>query len=280
MLPTNSAPTAAIEVKPVIEVRNVGKVFSTIRGERVQALNDISFSIKEKEFVAIVGPSGCGKSTLLRILAGLTPASSGAALLNGTPINKPRTDIGIVFQNAVLLPWRTILQNVLLPAEVQGVADHVSRPRAHELLKMVGLAEFETKYPMELSGGMQQRAAITRALVSDPRILLMDEPFGALDAMTREQMNLELQRIWLESEKTVVLITHSIPEAVFLADRVVVMTPRPGRIARIVDIDLPRPRTIDVMGNSEFGRLTGEIRQLLYGDGVPNRFKNATGGID
>jgi NitT/TauT family transport system ATP-binding protein len=280
MLLSERTAASAQSDMPAITVSNINKTFLTIRGERIQALKDISLSIREKEFVAIVGPSGCGKSTLLRVLAGLVPASSGSALLNGMPITKPRPDIGIVFQNAVLLPWRTILQNVLLPSEVQGVPDGISRPRAKELLKMVGLADFETKYPMELSGGMQQRAAITRALVSDPRILLMDEPFGALDAMTREQMNLELQRIWLESEKTVILITHSIPEAVFLADRVVVMSPRPGRIARIVDIDLPRPRTMDVMGEPEFGRLTSEIRQLLYGDTASSRFQKSAGGID
>jgi NitT/TauT family transport system ATP-binding protein len=280
MLRTNIAQTYSSIETPIIDIRKVGKIFPTIRGDRVQALKDISLSIREKEFVAIVGPSGCGKSTLLRILAGLTPATGGTATLNGTPIEKPRPDIGIVFQNAVLLPWRTILQNVLLPSEVQGTPNSVSHPRAHMLLKMVGLADFKTKYPMELSGGMQQRAAITRALVTDPRILLMDEPFGALDAMTREQMNLELQRIWLESEKTVVLITHSIPEAVFLADRVVVMTPRPGRIARIVDIPIPRPRTMDVMGHPEFGRLTSEIRQLLYGDSASSQVDKTVGGID
>ncbi len=170
-----------------------------------------------------------------------------------------------MFQNPVLLPWRTVLDNVMLPAEVQFLPRAARAARSRDLLKMVGLEEFEDKYPMELSGGMQQRAAISRALVHDPNILLMDEPFGALDAMTREQMNLDLQRIWLEAGKTVILITHSIPEAVFLGDRVVVMTPRPGRVLRLVDVAIPRPRSIDLMGEPLFGRLTGEIRRLLYG---------------
>jgi len=182
----------------------------------------------------------------------------------GTDVKAPRKDIGIVFQNPILLPWRTVMENVLLPAEVQGMPLGQARKRARDLLAMVGLSDFENKYPMELSGGMQQRAAISRALVSDPKILLMDEPFGALDAMTREQMNLDLQRIWRESGKTVVLITHSIPEAVFLGDRVIVMTPRPGRITRVVDVPIMRPRSLDAMGEPLFGRLTNDIRRVLY----------------
>jgi NitT/TauT family transport system ATP-binding protein len=259
------AAASAAPAAPIIELAHLEKTFVTVRNERVHALNDISLSVGTREFVTIVGPSGCGKSTLLKILAGLLPATRGVVKLAGTTVDRPRKDIGFVFQNPVLLPWRTVLDNVMLPAEIQGLPQAASRVRARDLLRMVGLAEFETKYPMELSGGMQQRAAISRALVHDPDILLMDEPFGALDAMTREQMNLDLQRIWLESGKTVILITHSIPEAVFLGDRVVVMTPRPGRIARIVDVPIPRPRSIDVMGEPLFGRLTGEIRRLLYG---------------
>jgi NitT/TauT family transport system ATP-binding protein len=252
---------------PIIEIAHLEKIFVTVRNARIKALSDISLSVREREFVTVVGPSGCGKTTLLKILAGLVAASAGTVRVAGTAVAAPRRDIGIVFQNPVLLPWRTIMDNVLLPAEVQAIPSATARSRARNLLTMVGLAEFEDKYPMELSGGMQQRAAISRALVSDPRLLLMDEPFGALDAMTREQMNLELQRIWRESGKTVLLITHSIPEAVFLGDRVVVLTPRPGRIARIIDVHLPRPRSIDAMGDAEFGRLTGEIRRLLYGHG-------------
>ncbi|MEP9377166.1 ABC transporter ATP-binding protein [Aquabacter sp. CN5-332] len=247
-----------------IQISHLDKIFLTVRNERVHALSDISLSVAEKEFVTIVGPSGCGKSTLLKIMAGLIPASSGTLRVVGQPVLKPRRDIGIVFQNPILLPWRTVLENVLLPAEVQGLPAAATKARARDLLKMVGLADFENKYPGELSGGMQQRAAISRALVCDPAILLMDEPFGALDAMTREQMNLDLQRIWRESGKTIVLITHSIPEAVFLGDRVVVMTPRPGRIACVIDVPLKRPRSLEAMGDPAFGRTSSDIRRLLY----------------
>ncbi|QRG06345.1 ABC transporter ATP-binding protein [Xanthobacter dioxanivorans] len=249
---------------PAIRISHLDKVFLTVRNERVHALCDISLSVKEKEFITIVGPSGCGKSTLLKIMAGLVAPSSGQLRVVGQPVLKPRRDIGMVFQSPVLLPWRTVLENVLLPAEVQGLPAASCRARARDLLKMVGLSDFENKYPGELSGGMQQRAAISRGLICDPAILLMDEPFGALDAMTREQMNLDLQRIWRESGKTIVLITHSIPEAVFLGDRVVVMTPRPGRIARIIDVPLPRPRGLDAMGEPAFGQLSSDIRRLLY----------------
>ncbi len=224
---------------------------------------------EKTEFISIVGPSGCGKSTLLRIISGLIPASSGDLFVGEEPVMHPRRDIGVVFQSPVLLPWRTILENVMLPAEIQGIATPTTRTRARDLLAMVGLSDFENKYPSELSGGMQQRAAISRGLICDPEILLMDEPFGALDAMTREQMNLDLQRIWRESGKTIVLITHSIPEAVFLGDRVVVMTTRPGRIARILDVPQSRPRSLEVMGDPVFGRLCSDIRRLLYGDAEP-----------
>jgi NitT/TauT family transport system ATP-binding protein len=263
-----SAAARVSAASPIIEVSHLDKVFVTVRNERVNALQDISLDVREGEFVTVVGPSGCGKTTLLKILAGLVSASTGIVRVAGTAVAAPRRDIGIVFQNPVLLPWRTVMENVLLPAEVQGIPLGLARERAGDLLKMVGLADFADKYPMELSGGMQQRAAISRALVSDPRLLLMDEPFGALDAMTREQMNLDLLRIWRESAKTVLLITHSIPEAVFLGDRVAVMTPRPGRIARIIDVPLPRPRSIETMGEPAFGHLTGEIRKLLYGGGT------------
>jgi NitT/TauT family transport system ATP-binding protein len=244
---------------PVIAVENLSKSYAT-RDAPVQALQDIGFAIAEGEFVAVVGPSGCGKSTLLKILAGLTPASAGGALLRGTPIAGPRRDIGMVFQAPVLFPWRSVLDNVLLPADVQRLDRSRHEDIARELLELVGLKGFETRYPWELSGGMQQRVAIVRALIHDPAMLLMDEPFGALDAMTREQMNLELQRIWLERRKTVVFITHSIAEAVFLADRVLVMTPRPGRIAEEIVVDLPRPRALDLMGTAAFGVHTRRIR--------------------
>jgi NitT/TauT family transport system ATP-binding protein len=213
--------------------------------------------------VAVVGPSGCGKSTLLKILAGLLSPSGGSASLRGSAIQGPRRDIGVVFQAPVLFPWRTVLDNVLLPIDVQRLGRERFMPAAKDLLALVGLREFERRYPWELSGGMQQRVAITRALIHDPAMLLMDEPFGALDAMTREHMNLELQRIWMEKKKTVFFITHSIPEAVFLADRVLVMTPRPGRVVDDLRIKLPRPRPLDVMTTSEFGEYTRHIRGLF-----------------
>src|SRR5690349_21530040 len=223
-------PTApAGDGRELIGVHLLSKVYQTGRAP-VVALDNIDFTVGEGQFVAVVGPSGCGKSTLLKILAGLLPASKGEARLQGTPIAGPRRDIGVVFQSPVLFPWRTVLGNALLPVDVQRLGRDKLRGRAMDLLSLVGLDGFETRYPWELSGGMQQRVAMVRALVHDPAILLMDEPFGALDAMTREQMNLELQRIWLERRKTILYITHSIAEAVFLADRVFVMTPRPGRI--------------------------------------------------
>ena len=250
----------------VIAVRGLDKRYETAAGP-VVALQGIDFSIGEGEFVAVVGPSGCGKSTLLKILAGLLPVSSGEARLRGTPITGARRDIGVVFQSPVLFPWRTVLGNVLLPADVQ----RLDRPRltrtAEELLALVGLDGFERRYPWELSGGMQQRVSIVRALIHDPAILLMDEPFGALDAMTREQMNLELQRIWMEKRKTVLFITHSIAEAVFLADRVLVMTSRPGRILDIVDVTIPRPRPLDAMTTQEFGEHVRRIRADLDAKG-------------
>jgi NitT/TauT family transport system ATP-binding protein len=244
---------------PAIAVRGLCKCYTGGR-ESVLALETIDFTVADGEFVAIVGPSGCGKTTLLKILAGLLPPSQGAAELRGTPIAGPRRDIGVVFQAPVLFPWRTVLQNVLLPADVQGLGRERMTGLAMQLLALVGLQGFESRYPWELSGGMQQRAAIVRALIHDPAMLLMDEPFGALDAMTREQMNLELQRIWLERHKTLVFITHSIPEAVFLADRVLVMTARPGRIADIVPVGLERPRALDITTTPEFGALVRRIR--------------------
>ncbi|MFI5023605.1 MAG: ABC transporter ATP-binding protein [Alphaproteobacteria bacterium] len=243
----------------MIAVKRLSKQYETSRGP-VLALDDIDFSVAEGEFVAVVGPSGCGKSTLLKILAGLIAASQGGADLGGTAISGPRRDIGVVFQSPVLFPWRSVLDNVLLPVDVQRLGRERMRPRALELLALVGLEGFEHRYPWELSGGMQQRVAITRGLIHDPAMLLMDEPFGALDAMTRESMNLELQRIWLERRKTVLFITHSIAEAVFLADRVLVMTPRPGRIMDAITVALPRPRSLDMSASVEFGTLVRRIR--------------------
>jgi NitT/TauT family transport system ATP-binding protein len=252
-----------------ITVRKLGKTYNARHGA-VAALERISFTVAESEFVAVVGPSGCGKSTLLKILAGLLATTSGEALLRGTLIAGPRRDIGVVFQSPVLFPWRTVLDNVLLPVDVQGL----DRPRlaaaAMDLLKLVHLDGFEHRYPWELSGGMQQRVAITRALIHDPAMLLMDEPFGALDAMTREHMNLELQRIWLDKRKTILFITHSIPEAVFLADRVLVMTSRPGKIMEDVRISMPRPRPLDAMNTPAFGEYVSRLR---------SRF-DVKGGVD
>ena len=247
-----------------LTVEEVSMVFS--RGETsVHALDRISLEVRDGEFIAIVGPSGCGKSTLLKLVTGLRPPTTGRLLVYGRQVARPRGDVGIVFQSPVLLPWRTILENVALPIDVLKLDGARGRERARELLGLVGLTGFENSYPNELSGGMQQRAAIARALVYDAPLLLMDEPFGALDAMTREQMNLELQRIWSASGKTVVFITHSIPEAVFLADRVAVMSARPGRVLEILENPLPRMRSLDDMLQPEFGMLVREIRKLLGG---------------
>src|SRR5437867_454241 len=232
----------------------------------VEALRDITFGVGRGEFVALVGPSGCGKSTLLRIVAGLRSPTAGDVTVDGCPVTRPIAQVGMVFQAPVLLKWRTVLDNVLLPAELAGLEAKRYRDRAHELLQLVGLGGFEAKLPRELSGGMQQRASLCRALLLDPPLLLMDEPFGALDAMTRDEMNLELLRVWGEgsrTRKTIVFVTHSIPEAVFLADRVVVLTPRPGRVAAIVPVPLPRPRTVETRASPAFGALTLELHQLL-----------------
>ncbi len=251
-----------------ITVSNLNKKYITTRREVVHALTELNFEVDEGEFLCVLGPSGCGKSTLLKILGGLLPRTSGRVLLKGSPISGPRKDVGIVFQDPVLLPWRSVLQNTLLPSEVIGLDPKVTVPRAKDLIRLVGLDGFEDKYPQELSGGMRQRNAIIRALIHDPAVLLMDEPFGALDAMTREQMNLELQRIWLESKKTIFFITHSIPEAVFLADRIIVMTARPGKIAETISVDIARPRSLSTMGDERFVSLTQRIRRLLYAEGA------------
>jgi len=253
----------------VIAVRRLSKRYGRA-ADGILALEDIDFSVPDREFLSIVGPSGCGKSTLLKILAGLLPATEGEALLNGTPIDGPRRDIGVVFQSPVLFPWRSVLGNVLLPADVQRLGREEMRARAHGLLKLVGLDGFEHRYPWQLSGGMQQRVALVRALIHDPALLLMDEPFGALDAMTRDAMNVELQRIWMERRKTVVFITHSTAEAVFLGDRVLVMTPRPGKVGDLFQVELPRPRSLDVMNTEKFGGYVRRIRGVL----------NAGGGIE
>ena len=251
----------------LIEARGVSKVYQTKDGA-VESLKPLDFSIGEGEFVSVVGPSGCGKSTLLKMVGGLLPYTSGSLTLAGKPVNGPQKDVGIVFQSAVLLAWRTVLDNILLQAEMRHLPKAESLDKAMKLMDMAGLKGFEGKYPWQLSGGMQQRASICRALLHDPSLLLMDEPFGALDAMTREKMNLELQRIWSASKKTVLLITHSIPEAVFLSDRVIVMSERPGSIAATYDIKLPRPRTLDMMGSPEFAVHAKQIRAHFFSQGT------------
>lgn len=254
----------------MIAIDDVGMTYAAESGP-VEALRGISLHIGAGEFVALVGPSGCGKSTLMRIMAGLRPISSGRVAIAGRPVTGPVSNVGMVFQAAVLLKWRSVLDNVLLPAELSGLDRERFRGRARELLALVGLAEFAQKRPQELSGGMQQRASLCRALLLDPPILLMDEPFGALDAMTRDEMNLELLRIWGEggtaggARKTIVFVTHSIAEAVFLADRVVVMTPRPGRVAAIHEVPIARPRTVETRTLAEAGRLTMAIYNDLVG---------------
>jgi NitT/TauT family transport system ATP-binding protein len=253
---------------PFISARALSKTYTSGRSTDIAALNDVSFDITEGEFISLVGPSGCGKSTLLRLLAGLLPLTGGALELAGEPLRNPGRESAVVFQSPVLLPWRTILQNVLLPIEFRRLPIAEFRERAVDLLAMVGLADFAQRFPNELSGGMQQRAAIVRALVQNPRLLLMDEPFGALDAMTREQLNLEVLRIWSGSRKTVVFVTHSIAESIFLSDRVFVMTSRPGTIAEIIDIDLPRPRDLKMINTDRFGTYASHIRRLLDAKGA------------
>ncbi len=246
-----------------IEIDGLRKVFRSKKAGDVVALERVEFAVEDNAFFTLVGPSGCGKSTLLKLIGALDRPSAGEIRLDGKRMIGPSKDIGIVFQDAVLLPWRTVLDNVLLPIEMLGHNKSAYRERAMDLIRLVGLDGFETRMPYELSGGMQQRTAICRALVHDPSILLMDEPFAALDALTREDLGLELMRIWEKRRKTIVFVTHSIPEAILLADRVVVMTPRPGKIARIIDIDLPRPRDLDVEFTGEFKRYSDEVRALI-----------------
>ena len=251
----------------LIRLQGVAKAYKTDDGP-VESLKPLSFEIHAGEFLAVVGPSGCGKSTLLKLVAGLMPVSAGELSIAGQPVVEPHDDIGIVFQSPLLLAWRTVLENVMLQIDLRRLPRADYLPRAQQLLVLTGLADFASRRPWQLSGGMQQRAAICRALVHDPKILLMDEPFGALDAMTREAMNVELQRIWAETGKTVLFITHSIPEAVFLADRVLVMTERPGAIAAIYPVDLPRPRSFSLMSDPEFVRLSQTVRAHFYAKGT------------
>ena len=260
---TMTAPGA----RPYVDVAGVGKTYRRA-GRETHALESIDLAIRSGEFLAIVGPSGCGKSTLLRIVAGLVGASRGDVRVEGARVDRPQTNLGIVFQSPVLLDWRTALDNVLVQVELRSLDPKAYRDNALRLLDQIGLKDFADRYPYELSGGMRQRVAIARALIHEAPLLLMDEPFGALDALTREQMRLDLEALWLATHKTVMFITHSIDEAVLLADRVVVMSPRPGRIERTIDIPLPRPRGLAARREPEFVRITEEITDIFLARGV------------
>jgi len=246
-----------------IRVDGLFKTYSSKTG-RIAALENVDLTIADNEFVTLVGPSGCGKSTLLKIIGGLVRPSRGGLYIGGERRHQPSREVGIVFQEAVLLQWRNVLDNVLLPVEILGLDRNAARKRALALLELVGLGGFEARFPRELSGGMQQRVSICRALIHNPSVLLMDEPFAALDAMTREELGLELLRIWNNDKKTVIFVTHNITEAILLADRVVAMSPRPGRIAKVVKINLPRPRVLDMEFTTEFKSYSDEIREVIY----------------
>ena len=249
-----------------VSVIDVTKQYHSMDGSEVVALHNVNLHIEPGEFVAIVGSSGCGKSTLLRTICGLLKPTSGSVKVNDQVVNEPLDDTAMVFQTPTLLPWSTILDNVLFPLRMRGKMQSSSAEYAMSLLKLVGLQGFEHKYPRELSGGMQQRAGICRGLVQNPSVLLMDEPFGALDALTREEMSMELLRIWTEQPKTVVFVTHSITEAVLLSDRVVVMSPRPGRVVEVIPIQLERPRNFDQLGDTPARQAMHRIREIIYAD--------------
>ena len=264
---------------PYVKVDSVCKVFDTFSGDRIVAIEDISFDIRSGEFIPILGPSGCGKSTLLRIVAGLLKPTGGIVSVGGSPVHGPVKGIGFVFQRPVLFDWYKVLSNILAPVELAGLRKRDYVDKAYELIRLVKLEGFEDKYPKELSGGMQQRVSIARALILDPEILIMDEPFGALDALTRDQLNLELLKIWSEKRKTILFVTHNIPEAVLLGDRVVVFSERPGTVKAIIPIDLPRPRTIEVKKDRKFGEMEVELYKLIAGsDGAESTGIKKEGG--
>jgi NitT/TauT family transport system ATP-binding protein len=267
--PSHDAPsTREVVSPPLLDLVEVEKSYATLDGERIIALSPTDLQVKAGEFICIVGPSGCGKTTLLNLISGLIRPSGGEIRFRGVPNEGPSGEIGIVFQKPVLLAWRSVIENVMLPIEVMNLRPRQQfQEKARQLLATVGLAGFENRYPRELSGGMQQRAAIARTLVYESSLLLMDEPFAALDAMTREELNLELMRIWKLTGRTILFVTHNIPEAVLLSDRVVVMTPRPGKIKAVVAVPLERPRTLELMGTARFGDIANNIRSLLYGTG-------------
>ncbi|ATI42681.1 ABC transporter ATP-binding protein [Pacificitalea manganoxidans] len=254
--------SAGVAPRPIYELSGVSRYF---KGGEITALDGVDFEIAQGEFHSVIGSSGCGKTTLLKIMAGLMPPSEGRVMLGGKPVLGPRDDIGMMFQQATMFPWRTTIENILLPIEIRRgrKAAMAARPRAEDLLKVVGLAGFEDVYPSSLSGGMAQRAAICRMLISDPDVLLLDEPFSALDEITRDFMNLELQKVCMERNASAFLVTHSISEAVILSDTVHVMSARPGRVVKSVKIDLPRPRTLEMTTLPEFGAYATTIRNLL-----------------
>lgn len=252
---------------PFIRISGVSKRFDTRLGDQVTALSNVDLDISRGSFVTLLGPSGCGKSTLLRLVGGLTATTGGEISIDGAGVTKPGDGVGMVFQAPVLLPWRTVWENVLIAADLGRISRPSAEARADHYLKLVGLGDFRDKYPGELSGGMQQRVGITRALVHDPDVLLMDEPFAALDAMTKDHLQVELQSLWMESGKTILFVTHSIPEAVFLADRVIVLAPRPGRVVDDISIDLPRPRTLSMINSEQFGSYTKAVRQHFEHEG-------------
>ena len=248
--------------EPRLSIEKLSVIYASARG-KLTAIQDLSLSVTNGQFVAVLGPSGCGKSTLLNIASGLLSPSGGLVSIQGKPVTGPRPDVGIVFQQPTLLPWKSVIENVLVPVQAMGmkVSEHMERARS--LIKMVRLEGFENHYPNELSGGMQQRVGIARGFMHDPQLLLMDEPFAALDAMTREHMTDELQSMWMQSGKSVLFITHSIPEAVYLADRVVVLSARPGTVVDVIEVPIPRPRTLETLSSPEFTSICNRLRMFF-----------------
>ena len=247
---------------PILNIQGLSAIFSDGNGD-LQALKDISFGVDRQQFVCVLGPSGCGKSTLLRILGGLLRPTSGKVYFDGNPLTGPRRDVGFVFQNANLMPWRTVYENIALPLEVQESINGGTQHQIQDLIHLIGLEGFEDWLPRDLSGGMAQRVAIARALVHDPELLLLDEPFGALDALTREKMGEELLNVWRSRRKTIIMVTHAIPEAIFLADRVIVLSPRPGQVCLDLAIQLPRPRLDELRYTTAFGELARVLRRAI-----------------